>query len=243
MQSYDTSQEIECLRRMLRAIRVRPEAFDADAPLAVSMARTGRAFSGELMLVGRALNGGWIEITQRECSQDETIDRKLKELFALSVPTAERCPMKWVTESWSRTEEKEYSTGRSPFWRCAKGVALGLGLSSEQATDWPSHLVWTNLYKISPSDGGNPFGKLGQMILSECVSQLHAEIAARNPKRVLYLTGLDWKPFLQTGSFAETTTKHVRAIGKAHDRTSVVATHPQGKNETDWVAEVLEAFR
>lgn len=62
--------------------------------------------------------------------------------------------MLWVKDGWGATDR--YNTKRSAFWRAVRGVVEGLGISDVEHDTWSSHLVWSNLYKLSPADGGNP---------------------------------------------------------------------------------------
>ena len=205
-----------------------------------------------LVLVGRAVNGWTQEWSAEEARHSECRKQILAELIPQVIPKTGQsvCPMGWVADQWQTTES--YNTARSAFWRCARGVVTGLSLCNAWDCDWPSYLYWTNLYKVSPSGGGNPSDTLCAIQHAACRELLNAELAASASHRVLFATGLGWAyPFLPTvksGAFADSAQNHVAFQGKLKLSTgrivdAVVACHPQRRNETSWVGEVCEAFR
>ena len=117
---------------------------------------------------------------------------------------------------------------------------------------WSSHLVWSNLYKVAPAAGGNPGVTLCQIQLAGCIELFGLELTTYTPSRMLLLTGTEWaSPFL---SVFDNTPQDVTgfyyvegygtltiAPGKQPIR-YVVAAHPRGKPENQWVTEVWGAF-
>jgi hypothetical protein len=86
---------------------------------------------------------------------------------------------------------------------------------------------------------------------ASCRELLLAEIGFSDVKRILFLTGLDWAyaflPVIDKACFSQTFDRHVHLHGQlksdsAASLSVVIASHPQGKNETMWVNEVCEAF-
>ena len=155
--------------------------------------------------------------------------------------------MEWVTECWGN--QQDYNTKKSAFWRVIRSVVGELGIAEIEQSNWPSHLVWSNLYKVAPEKGGNPNNTLCNIQFSGCCSLLEIELLNNIPKRLLFLTGLGWaEPFLgNICSVVKNGWDHVEATGKyeCNNKTVsvVVATHPQGKPEKKWVQEVIEAFQ
>ena len=81
---------------------------------------------------------------------------------------------------------------------------------------------------------------------------IEEELSTYRPKRLLLLTGLDWaEPFLkdiekltisnQNFMFVEACAQTNLSVGGTTK--IVVAAHPQGKDESTWVQEVIDAFR
>lgn len=142
-----------------------------------------------------------------------------------------------------------YNTRRSAFWRVIRLVVGELHIDNMENDGWPSRLVWSNLYKISPAAGGNPGTALQRAQFHGCAQLLFREIENYRPQRILFLTGYHWvEPFLrqvrcdcvmQDGQL-------VQAVGHItcgdHTTVCVVACHPQGQKEQNWVNAVMAAF-
>ena len=209
----------------------------------------GNLYDHHLMVIGRAVNG-WTEgIIPNELSEPLASKNYAEKVLKSVVGDSNYCPMTWVTECWANTEN--YNTKRSAFWRVIRAVVGELGISNIDERSWPSHIVWSNLYKVAPADGGNPNNTLCGIQQSGCVSLLELELFAYLPKRLLLLTGLGWaESFLKRfcPDFRHVSNSHVEAIGQyqiSSENTAkiVVAAHPQCKPESVWVKEVIEAFQ
>lgn len=201
--------------------------------------RRGSRYSGGMMLIGRAVNG-WKE---HEFTFDDVSDDELRSLYldrVLRFEADHDCTMRWVADHWPRPKGS-YSTSRSAFWRVAKKVATRLpGIEGDE---WPSHLAWTNLYKVAPAAGGNPDTNLRQAQLQSCRRLLRWEIERLQPKVILALTGWDWfKEFADTlGAKIEVFEgRLVEGSGIVADSQIVIAKHPQGKPERQLVHDILE---
>ncbi len=167
-----------------------------------------------------------------------------------SAEDAEFCPMRWVTDLWGvPVPPNPYNSKRSAFWRTANQVTISSGISILDPVHWSSALVWSNLYKVAPATGGNPNQKLKHLQKDACRKILENEISTYRPKRLVFASGADWADyFLDLPCFSSGTIDGQRSyvervgdlivdgekIGKY-----VVAAHPQGKNETIWVEEVM----
>ena len=213
------------------------------------LAAKGERYKKDLMVVGRAVNG-WelegndypfpsqlIEVKQRECFSGRIYD---------SVSGKECCAMEWVTNQWQH--EKKYNTVKSAFWRVIRQIALSLKIA-EQTDRWSSYLVWSNLYKVAPIDGGNPDERLCNAQFEGCRTLLYQEIKDYRPTRLLFLTGWDWaRDFLEgRGEIREVDNEYVKASGTfgSGEREQchiVVAVHPQSKKEDRWVEEVISEY-
>ncbi len=202
----------------------------------------GKQYKGDLMVVGRAVNG-WIKGLQpHEFMDNEKLTYFLDNVFE---SVTETCPMQWVSRSWENSED--YNTKSSAFWRVIRRVVHELEIAdveSEKLRErlrWPSYLVWSNLYKFAPEGGGNPSATLCNVQLDECKSLIQKEIQAYKPKRILFLTGLDWaEPFIAPIA-AETVAisgqQYVEAVARLDASQGlqgciVVAAHPGRKKMT-----------
>jgi len=212
------------------------------------MAMEGRDYakSRKLMVVGRAVNG-W--------GEGRTIEalRGLAEWddFVESIHNFDSdCKMAWVAEAAGCSDG--YNTNNSAFWRVIKMVSKALGVWAQAEEErWSSRLVWSNLYKISPQAGGNPSDALCALQEPGCTELLRQELIEYAPERVLFLTGMTWAwPFmaglgchLQASQGLVEARGSIELPGELASIPFVVAAHPQGKDESSWVQQVLEAFR
>ena len=215
------------------------------APLCGFMAREGRKYNKRLMVIGRAVNGWGSERSIAELQYSSARQNFIDSFRA----SEDDCPMVWVAKSAGKTDE--YNTNKSAFWRVIRRVSRRLGVWHDgQEENWSSRLVWSNLYKISPHAGGNPSDKLCAIQEPGCIELLRKEIQDYQPERILFLTGMNWaKAFLADLGYQEPALDSlVEASGTVSPPGCkqvipfVVARHPQGKLESEWVEEVISGF-
>ena len=180
-----------------------------------------------------------------------TTQRQANLLNVLNSVTGDQgqCPMKWITNRWG--VGNRHNTKRSAFWRVIRRVTDQLQVADRHHPDWPSYLVWSNLYKLSPSQGRNPSRRLRRVQLAGCKNLLQLEIKQYRPRRLLLLTGRHWAmPFLEALGAEEQfdAERYVRSAGQLQlpdaGRTRfVVVRHPERKPERPWIEDVLQAFQ
>lgn len=210
------------------------------------LAMAGQAYDGGLMVVGRAVNGWTKGIPPGDLCVPAAVT-KYATLVQKSVSGNGKCPMRWVTADWGAN--KGYNTKRSAFWRCIRNVVKHLNIAEVEGADWSSHLVWSNLYKVSPAAGGNPNGALCEVQFPGCAELFNLELRTYCPSRVLFLTGADWaRPFLGAANLKKDAgLQYVKQFGlcdagEGHQARCVIAVHPQGKPGSGWVREVVTVF-
>lgn len=209
------------------------------------MAAEGCKYSNELMVVGRATNG-WFEGAYPEKFADPAFRKEFTRDVMMSVGGDH--PMAWVHHQWGA--KNCYNTRKSAFWRVIRRVTEGLGIVDESEGDWPCHLVWSNLYKVAPACGGNPYNKaLYDLQFPGCKDLFQAELRTYMPKRLLLLTGwegwADW--FLPSLAEPESSSLYVERVGflplnRSYQTRVVTACHPQGRPEEQWSSEVISAI-
>lgn len=142
---------------------------------------------GGLMFVGRAING-WCPISE-SMGNENTIISKIKR--------CESCTLDWVVgeNTWSHCLESDcpYAKAQSdpidgrgknsPFWQMVKYICKEEGITE----DWYKKIVWTNLYKASYENGGNPSGFYGEQI-EICNEILIEDIKRYKPKIIYFIT-------------------------------------------------------
>lgn len=210
---------------------------DIHMPLVPFWPLQGVAYDGELLIVGRSVNGWVDDWTVEQLRDPQQRHEALKWLRADAEPKT-RDRMAWVTDLWGSTEG--YSTRRSAFWRVARRLSGG----DEPPPDWPSRLAWTNLYKVSPAAGWNPGADLQRAQRQAAGELLAEELRVLAPRRVLAMTGVNWiAPFIDPLGL-ELDTREGLVDGVGHDpmRPWVVAKHPMTKPENRFVSEARAAF-
>jgi len=224
-------------------------------PISGFLVARGQFYDGRLMVVGRATNGWETEEWKEGILPSELVQSGVIPSYANSVyhrsNAGNPCPLKWVSDRWGQNDKK-YNTRRSAFWRVIRGVMIGLGLAFDNQEDWPSYLVWSNLYKVAPTKAGNPGETLCRLQHDGCIRLLRLEVETYRPERILFLTDYQWwaRPFLeQIGAHMHESpnTRQVRAAGRlevdpTHSARVVVSTHPMRKPHQPWVNEAVAAF-
>lgn len=210
----------------------------------------GNLYNGDIMIVGRAVNG-WDDAFWKhgDLRDRNTIRKHVQKIMSISENLTE-CPLNWVNESWGRVEYDEkgkvkYNSKKSAFWRLVNKIVSKI--ANEEF--WWSKIVWTNIYKIAPDEGGNPKNKLIDIQYENCVKILSAEIELYKPKHIVFFTGLDWvKPFVKDIEKITLSSNKVNSLVEAIGNYNfndgkkaniIIAKHPQGKPEEKMLEEIL----
>lgn len=149
--------------------------------------------------------------------------------------------------------EKLYHPG--PFFEYAKSVYESLNGKFCDPV-WLEHIAWTNLYKISPSEGGNPYGELKDIQKSTCVEILRNDIELLKPTHMLCMTGYnEWfdgfeEIFQDVKYYGKNILRgkdrnnvYVEAVGRYQDTKVVVTCRPEFRPRDVFVEAVCKAFQ
>ena len=190
----------------------------------------GEKYNGELMIVGRAVNGWGNQFNKNSIDNNSLIVNIQNDIDSED--------LKWVKDLWGPNEK--YNTKKSAFWRTSKSLASVLTTGSVFETD---SIVWNNLYKISKAPKGNPSSRLRDIQSNICQDLFIEEIRLCNPKIIVLLTGYGWaKPFLS--KFTQLpligNNKFIEFVGFFENSFIVVGQHPQGKSEQDQIKEIID---
>ncbi len=215
-------------------------ATDLNARLTPFWPIVGDDYSGDLVVIGRSVNG-WIDEWPVGELREALTRVKVARAMRADAEPLDRCRMLWVTDLAGPTEHR-YNTNRSAFWRVLRDITFGL--TGAAGRDWPSKLAWTNLYKVSPASGWNPGGDLQLAQRDEAVNLLRLELDTLKPRRILALTGRGWiQPFVgPLGASVDWQTGLVEGVGVLGDATLIVARHPMRKPHVPFVREVMTAI-
>jgi hypothetical protein len=158
-----------------------------------------------------------------------------------------------ATNGWEEPEgnafdelltNENYNIKRSAFWRMAIKVLLEKEhLEEDDISNNIQKLAWTNLYKFAPKSGGNPSNKSMENQYECCVCELKKEFKCLKPDVAILFTGESWfKDFKHIFSdFKTVNKKNVVLVCKFKDTNTkvIVCNHPQGKNESEMLSEIL----
>lgn len=222
--------------RMLGGVAATPRIRPPETSL--FWPKIGRRYDGELLLVGRAVNG-WVDLWDVGAGTDPV------ELAAIARQTGEDgvdgCQMGWVLDRWKRGDG-DYDTARSQFWVTAREVMIAG--HPERESVWPSHLTWSNLAKVSRWTKGNPSWRLRQAQLGLGAELLAREVAELAPRRVLVFAGRDWfEPFADALALdVEWHDGLVEGVADHGDQRWVIAVHPMTRSPRAVALACLGAF-
>lgn len=211
---------------------------DLDLRLVPFWPLCGSRYAGDLLVIGRSVNG-WVEDwSVRDLRRKEQREAAAAWLQADAEP-ADQDRMAWVADLWGATAG--YNTRRSAFWRVLRQISAG---DAEPEPDWPGRLVWTNLYKVSPAAGWNPGADLQRAQRQHAIGLLNQELETYAPRRVLALTG-NWIDPMRDALELRLQGRDglVEGVGMRGNEAWVLAKHPMGKPDARFVGEVLAAFR
>lgn len=117
---------------------------------------------------------------------------------------------------------------------------------------WYDNIVWDNLYKIAPQNGGNPSDQLRKVQFEASAELLSAEIEYFNPTHILFATNyIDWfTPFnshcFSNAIMPSVENKYVEAKGIYNGIKIVVSCRPDnrkaGYRKIEYVEAVVNAF-
>lgn len=136
---------------------------------------------GGIMFVGRAINS-W-------CPLDDNED------ITKRIGNCEKCTLDWVVgeNQWDHCQNNNcpYSKGKigdyrknyTPFWNLIRNICK----ENDMGEDWYKKIVWTNLYKASYKNGGNPEGFYEEQV-EICNEILINDIQRYKPSKIYFIT-------------------------------------------------------
>lgn len=167
---------------------IKDKKINKRGPLTICPAIKGSEYKkGGLMFVGRAVNG-WCPLPQE--NDERIIIERLK--------LCSKCTLNWIQERndiWQicadngcpYAKEKGIIDGRpihSPFWYLVEYIYKK---EYGEEPEWYKKIVWTNLYKLSYVNGGNPDGFYEPQI-DACNRLLIKDIEDYKPRKIFFIT-------------------------------------------------------
>ncbi len=157
--------------------------------------------------------------------------------------------MRWVKDR--EGNKTGYNTRHSAFWRVIRRITKShLDIKGD---DWVSHMVWSNLFKVSPHKSGmNPDLGLRDIQRNDCIQIFKRELEFFNPGHIIMFTG-GWEGYYLKSLFGlernAELPKPVRVIPwSKHEtrqyaidgRNFIVTKHPMGKPEDPHINAISE---
>lgn len=202
----------------------------------------------KLLIVGRAVNGWGDKIIPTL-----VLDRQINELVTKAknweeIKRGEDCPMSWLDYNRAQKDsvyekEKRYNWQRSAFWRVICDITCQELEIDYNRFGWWNYIAWTNLYKISPYEGGNPPNKMRRLQEDEGRHLFELELRLLSPKSVILITDLSWAErflsYLNCVYSKYEPSYSIIAKGQYNDSFIYVTTRPERKKHTPFVREIL----
>jgi hypothetical protein len=237
-------------RRLFAALHAAVAAMPlGDASLTSFWPMVGAKYAGDLVVVDRAVNGWRTDWSVSQALSPAALDAIVEDAAAANTVAPD--PMDWVVRLWGNGgtafdgfADSRYNTARSAFWRVCRQLSVA-GPWDRSPADWSSFLAWTNLYKIAPAEGWNPGGSLLASQRAASGALLAREIQELAPRTVVALTGRSWfEPFVDLlGLDVEWRAGLLEGFATSGSTRWVIAKHPMGKPQAQWLAEVRSVLR
>lgn len=146
-----------------------------------------------------------------------------------------------------------YCVSNKAFWSYSKRILDSLIPVQDEQEIWPEQIAWSNLYKVSPVEIGNPAEDAMRRQQSICAEILKKELDALKPTHILLITGYDWfEPFAEVFDNVQARGERNVNAGKNKNRVYVegtanygnakvvVACRPEMRDQVGYVEEVVK---
>jgi len=194
-----------------------------------------------LLIIGRAVNGWADTNAKNEKDYEKEISNELTHKG-----------FDWVIEENGTLYNKDGDNKgdyclSSPFWNVSKRIYECL-TNTEATGKWVENIAWTNLYKIAPTNTGNPYGEMIKIQKRECIDMLKAEIEYFEPTHILAMTGWQWwmenfkEIFEKLEEIKTEGKKYLEYVGRIGNIPIAVACRPEWKPKEEYVSDVMKAF-
>lgn len=199
----------------------------------------GKNNNFKLMVVGRAVNGWEYDFDSCE-SEEDVLNAILNQTFTFE---------DIVKEEGIQGEKSTYFYSKSPFWRLIRKLLESYG----EGENYNKKVLWSNLYKIAPRNGGNPGWLLIRPELQTYIDMIKKEIEIYKPTHILFITDIGYfNPYPLNSKyprFGENLNvneicgyDYVVAEGQYEKVKIVVCKRPEQRNTDNMVMEIKKVF-
>lgn len=231
----DTSKILSIYERMMHSLLTYKVNDETKDELCCMANYAGSAYTGKLMIFGRAVNG-W------ENNWNNT-DQSLIPNILLGVDNDfQNGNLNWV----KLQPVGKYNPKKSSFWR----MSNRLGEYFTGAKPGADGIVWSNLYKVANRTSGNPSNALKTAQLKFCQEIFFEEIAMRDPKLIVIFAGMNWaKDFVINNAIKKIDLvafpkmlQFVEFAGEYKEKIIIVTKHPERKPEMKYFEEIKAVY-
>jgi hypothetical protein len=195
----------------------------------------------QFLIFGQATNG-WTPTFKADNLRDGIFKEAIE--FSNTTDEGEYCPLDWINKRWS--SDKLY---QKFFFNVMYKLANRYNNRGNDDESWCKNVVWSNLMKISPAAGGNPYGEEWSCQFEGAKKLFTQEIEEIRPKFAIVLTNWDWaENFVLNNEGFFIYEKHqgefIQAQGTYKDSTKIIVTRrpPVGNNE-QCVDEIIQLIK
>lgn len=210
--------------------------------------------SRKFMLIGRATNGwGFLATNSKEIFAEEA-ESQLKSFHRWNWIESINGTL-YSTHDREKSLVERYCIDKKPYWAYTKEIWKRLSGSIHDDEIWQKNIVWSNLYKVSPTKSDNPDWKSRQIQQAACIGILKKELEIYNPTHILIITGFDWfEPFAHLFENVNDTGKrnilrgknknavYVEGTATYKNAKVVIACRPEWRESKKYVSDILSAF-
>jgi hypothetical protein len=214
----------------------------------------------EFLIYGQAVNIWEPNFKPIECKDSSELIKHAYKFSNSFYENEKHNPLDWVNVFWSKNtyknevgdskskeafyEPMDYQVFRSFFWQVTyKTICeyLKLGYNSN---DWTKKMVWSNLYKIAPANGGNPNNNEIEWQKEKSFELVKKEIDELKPKFIIVLTNDSWweefRKYLNSKSLP-IKNEIITSVEKYNDFSKIiVTTRPFSGDSNNHVKAILE---
>ncbi len=208
-----------------------------------------------VLLVGHAVNG-WSEGESE--FKGKSYCEYVKDRIEYRTSDAYREEfLTWMDEADGKSGRRPRSM---PFWQTARQIVsklTGIASTSTCDSEWRKYIAWSNFYKVSFTECGNPSVRLCSAQKAACIEILRCEIKRLKPAYILFepLKQNDWMAEIKNTfnpQISGYTSKYVRECGIISNSRYVISSRPDDRRthfyetsekEKGFILDIVDTFQ
>jgi len=140
----------------------KPEYINKEYSLFFPSCGTDQKSEVDFIIYGQATNRWPIKFFVNDDINSKSLTSKAKKFSNTKYETEEN-PLDWLNNEWdSETRKDGYNPEPSFFWNVTYKLINKYYNDNINSRDWCKKMIWSNLMKIAPAEGKNPYGVYGK---------------------------------------------------------------------------------